>query len=286
MALSYKTKDRLYYILVVLLLVVPVAFAVLFHTEKEKRNLLKLRRDRIETFEELAAQLKMARSQIAQPDKLPRNRLVEEHKKYQEALLSEYAALAKYYLKHDAVLERHILKGDRVDEIKIVLNYTNELKPRWANKVGNPDFLENWEWERPDGKLELEQFAEVEKWCCVVDTVVDSLTAEGYVKVDRLVVGEPFTPASLPKVLLAGWPRIRYKVIPVRVSFSAPFRNLSKLLRRFVQRPDDAACTEITRLELATERTRSGSESATKPKGWVFVSMEIWVYDLYWAGSG
>lgn len=279
MPLSYKTRDRLFYILIALLAGANCVFAWFFVWAEHSR--------RADLAAQITNVLRSTRSRLEKPDAVPGVKVVDAYRQYQQSLLKDYASLADYFLKHDEKLERHILQGDRADEIRIVLNYTNPnprspgLKQRWAERVGNTDFVANWDWERPNGRLDRSQFAAVEKWCCVVDTVVDGLTAEGFVRVDRLLVGDPFVPKDLPPLPEVPWPVVRYTIRPVYVEFHAPFSKLSKILERFIQRPDDLPCTEIRRVDFTSGAAETQEEGPTTTiKDGVSVKLEIWVYDF------
>jgi hypothetical protein len=279
MALSFKTKDRLYYALVALLAGGIVVFGWFFVWRQHER--------RVDLSHDMEERLKTARSRLARPESIPGQQVVDALKARQQRLLDEYKHLADLYLAHDAPLERHILRGDRVDGIRIVLNYNNPnpknpgLKQQWAAKVGNPDFLKVWPWERPNGVLAREQFGAVEKWCCIVDSVVDSLTAEGYVSVSSLTVGEAVVPEGVPAVPAVPWPVVRCEAYPVTVSFTAPFPKLAKILNRFIQRPDDQPCMALK--GLSWQRWQPEEPEAGPTRGMrdaVTVTLEVWVYDF------
>lgn len=273
MPLTYKTKDRLFYLLLLALLVAEGYFAY--------RYLWPVHQRRLEATEYINQALASDRKRIAKPEDLPGQKVVLACKDYQKSMLREYANVEDFYLKHDAPLERHILDGDKVDEIRIVVNYT-ELKKRWARKVGWPDFLKNWSWERPDGRLPSKDFAYVEKWCCVVDTIVDTIAAEGSVEVRRIAVGKAFVPADVPRVPEVTWGVgvLRYKVWPVRIYFDASFMRLARIVERFVQRPDDLPCVEIKRLDFNAPESTDKIGPTARKQGRVNVYMEVWVYDF------
>ena len=212
-------------------------------------------------------------------DLIPSRALVAEHAELKSRLEQEAQRCASFYLSRSGVLDRRILRSFNRDEIEVAEEYF-KLKKRLAYKANNPDFVE-MEWESK-GTPPKDKLRDVEKRACIVEVLVDVLTAQRTTPatvIESMRVDPPQSPRGVPSLPSVDWRVTRYRAYPVSVTFTTSFRSLGRILDDSLIDRRTAAGGPALWTFMAIRSIEVKPLGARKP-GQVRVKLGLQVYDF------
>lgn len=255
-------------------------------------KIIPLRQTLLQTHQTLAKQqesILSLKDKSPEEENLPTAGLIEKYETRKKKLRKEAETCASYYIRHSGDLNDDIFKGPRSQAYQMANEFRSE-KNKLSDRAGNLNFLElgpldDWE-EEAKGRPEPDQIDRLEKATALARILIGhpdpqppgELTHDPSTVIELMHIHEPITPEQ-PPVPDGELRVVRYRLLPVDITFTTRFKTLGETLDQIVRvsRTTEEPCISVRSVALETP-------DELRP-GIVQVQLGLYIFDFYRPGE-